>query len=770
VKVGDFGLSISTSVRTEPSLTTSGLIMGTPAFSSPEQLRGDVITVRSDIYSVGVTLFYVLAGKTPFRAPNFVQMLATVLEKRPDSPAKWRADIPAGLSRVILRCLEKDPGQRFDSYEELRDTLLPFSSSLPTPATQGRRFLAGFIDITLIGAIAQILESGIPLKFTPFYPLLILYFGIAEGWTSKSLGKRIVGLKLISTLPRHFGFALAFARSVIFAATFFCFNLAIILFVTHRHALNGGIGGLITFVMLIVPLLLLFSTARRRNGYQGLHDIAARTRVVIASKLSRDERPATEKAGEESSDDDRIGPYHLMKRLGRTVQGEMFLGYDPRLLRKVWIYTHPDGTAPVAARLRQQARPGRLRWLTGRRSEIENWDAYEGLGGVALLDKLPEKCDWGEIRFWLLDLARELKSAANDAVSPELRLDHVWITERGQAKLLDFVAPIQTEALSQTGRANAANTFLLQIAASSLSGHFIPANELSISSISVPLPLHARSILHALQSGEPLPDIIQQLNASLTKPVKVSRARRLCLFLAMLWAPIFLTGTLLLAGHAPRIRSARELSRLQEILTTLDALPSDSEERNALETFIAGSFASTITNSWTMAQCSAAEIERQEAQAHRILEKHPRVSAEEISAAQRELEAAGVKLSGAQRSGDIREERWLWISGLACLYGIALVILPGWIAALAFGGGALLRGLGLAIVRHDGQPVSRGRALWRSVIAGLPFIIATVCLHDTEKPASAAPLCIAIVLGISSALTRGRALQDRIAGTDLVTR
>src|SRR6185369_6962595 len=70
VKIGDFGLSISTSVRTEPALTVTGLIMGTPAFSSPEQLRGDQLTARADIYSVGVTLYYLLTGKTPFQAPN----------------------------------------------------------------------------------------------------------------------------------------------------------------------------------------------------------------------------------------------------------------------------------------------------------------------------------------------------------------------------------------------------------------------------------------------------------------------------------------------------------------------------------------------------------------------------------------------------------------------------------------------------------------------------------------------------------------------------
>ena len=66
VKIGDFGLSISTALRTEPALTATGAFLGTPAFCSPEQLRGDELNARSDMYSVGVTLYYLLTGRTPF--------------------------------------------------------------------------------------------------------------------------------------------------------------------------------------------------------------------------------------------------------------------------------------------------------------------------------------------------------------------------------------------------------------------------------------------------------------------------------------------------------------------------------------------------------------------------------------------------------------------------------------------------------------------------------------------------------------------------------
>jgi len=115
VKIGDFGLSISTGVRTEPALTAAGAFLGTPAFCSPEQLRGEELNARSDMYSVGATLFYLLTGRTPFEAKNMVQLLATVLEQRAPSPRQFRPEVSKGLAKVVLRCLEKQSGERFKS-------------------------------------------------------------------------------------------------------------------------------------------------------------------------------------------------------------------------------------------------------------------------------------------------------------------------------------------------------------------------------------------------------------------------------------------------------------------------------------------------------------------------------------------------------------------------------------------------------------------------------------------------------------------------------
>src|SRR5207249_8399381 len=72
------------------------------------------------------------------------------------------------------------------------------------------------------------------------------------------------------------------------------------------------------------------------------------------------------------------------------------------------------------------------------------WDAYEGLSGKPLLEVIADKSDWRRVRFWLLDLAAELEATNQAEAQAPLKLQHVWITEQGRAKLLDFRSPSLT--------------------------------------------------------------------------------------------------------------------------------------------------------------------------------------------------------------------------------------------------------------------------------------------------------------------------------------
>ena len=234
VKVGDFGLSISSAVRAETSVTLPGVLLGTPAFSSPEQLRGEELNARSDMYSVGVTLFYLLTGRTPFAGSNFVQLLANVLERPAPSPRTFRPDIPSELAKGVMRCLEKQPGERWKSYDELRQALARFSSAAPLPAPLGLRFCAGALDMLCVGLLGMTLSLLVFGDLLPFpgatavsssrmaplalgaLGMVVLYYTILEGIWGAAVGKAICRLRVAGTDRNPPGLLKALVRTVIF--------------------------------------------------------------------------------------------------------------------------------------------------------------------------------------------------------------------------------------------------------------------------------------------------------------------------------------------------------------------------------------------------------------------------------------------------------------------------------------------------------------------------------------------------------------------------
>jgi len=124
IKVADFGTIMV--VEGTTWLTGVGQQIGTPGYMSPEQCQGERVTLASDVYSLGVSLFELLTGRLPFEAEEgspFAIMLKHISEPAPD-PSIWRPAISAGLAGVILRCLAKNPLDRFPSAATLADALL----------------------------------------------------------------------------------------------------------------------------------------------------------------------------------------------------------------------------------------------------------------------------------------------------------------------------------------------------------------------------------------------------------------------------------------------------------------------------------------------------------------------------------------------------------------------------------------------------------------------------------------------------------------------
>ncbi|MFO0807107.1 MAG: serine/threonine-protein kinase [Gemmataceae bacterium] len=112
VKVADFGLSRVFGDDNELNLTQSGVTMGTPLYMSPEQVQGQQLDPRSDIYSFGVTCYHMLAGKPPFSGQNSYEVAFKHVQETPQSLRELRPDLPAELVDLVHSMMAKDAGQR----------------------------------------------------------------------------------------------------------------------------------------------------------------------------------------------------------------------------------------------------------------------------------------------------------------------------------------------------------------------------------------------------------------------------------------------------------------------------------------------------------------------------------------------------------------------------------------------------------------------------------------------------------------------------------
>lgn len=138
VKVIDFGISKSSAAVTNTSLTRTSAVMGSPRYMSPEQLRASRdVDARADIWALGVTLYELLGGQSPFAGGTLPEVCASVLKDPPRPLRETRPEVPIEVEAVILRCLEKEPDQRYQDLAELAAALAPCGP--PDAATSAER-------------------------------------------------------------------------------------------------------------------------------------------------------------------------------------------------------------------------------------------------------------------------------------------------------------------------------------------------------------------------------------------------------------------------------------------------------------------------------------------------------------------------------------------------------------------------------------------------------------------------------------------------------
>ena len=779
VKIGDFGVSIPLDASERTELTLTGVIVGTPTYCAPEQLKGEQLDVRSDIYSVGATLFYLLVGHPPFRDTDVVRLIEQVLVAAPDRLTRRRPDVPKRLSEIVAACLSKKREHRPATYDALAAALKPFSSVPLTPASPAPRALAALLDALLLVVIwnvtSGLLREAVPSGSNVFglqtavrAVVTLAYFALSEYSWGASPGKLLCGLRVANEYGSRVGFWPAVARAaIVFAALSVPTPVAVL----GRYVLMspGPIG--------LAVALLLFVSARRTNGYSGVHELLTGTRTWEApsSRYARGDLGASSGLPPLASGES-IGPYRVAQRFDRD--STLVLARDERLKRPIWLRLASANEAPVSSARRDLDRPQRFRWLGAKRGALESWDAYEHADGRPFVQLDADRLPFQTVARWLLALAHECRAASADGTLPLVALNRLWITRRGDLKIADWPLPGVATAgdAYRAGDLGSCQAFLATVAATVLER-----------SRSAPMPVYGRTLLTAIgaRSFADFDDLVAACERAAARDATLSMERRLApIVAASVFASIPLVVVLVSIPQVSLIQ-LRNLQRIQlgvcvrELRAISEGAIDDpsSVKRQAAEMCAAA--ASRETGARMLA-----DFRRDNPDSVSLLEaalaRYPSVPIADLEARQADMPAT-FDVRKLRRESAARLRRDLVAAALRDLGHVPITLLAalGTIAivwALLLTEGPIYRLLGIAVVHSDGSRVSRMRVVARAVVIWLPALIAWAMLPApyTDEPWQLAgawlPLVVMAVAAVYAARHPTRGIPERLTGTYLVRR
>ncbi len=500
VKVGDFGLSkflpaelgqvqsvtptpqrLTRAENDERALTRTGVFVGTPLFASPEQIKGEDVDYRSDLYSVAATLYFLLTGKAPFEGIDNTATIARIVSDDPESVCRSRPEISPELDRVIMRALDRKCELRYTSLAEFKQALLPFRPGYLQNAPRLDRVRAAIVDTATLAPLILLIYQLMPYLLAHeelvditadvvMWLVILAYFLITEVMAGASFGKWLLRLRVGGSRP---GKPPKRRQLLLRAVGFFIIV-----------ALPGLVGFMLTgyhwvkWLLHGAGLLLLFDSMRARGGYRGLHEVLSGTCVVQVPISHRTLTipiiPPKEAAPLPSGMPKQIGMYSV-HGIHRVLDDKIFLeGMDLVLDRPVWLVMRPLEEGKIAPARREISRGSRLRWLGGGDAALDprseklshHWDAFIApTSGCSLtrLVSLKGRLTWADAREILLQLAKELSTSLQDGTFPdELGPEQVWLQPDGRLVVIGarFDSQDNQGALYQQATSDVSRSFL----------------------------------------------------------------------------------------------------------------------------------------------------------------------------------------------------------------------------------------------------------------------------------------------------------------------